>query len=108
VWAVPLTVIPPLIRPAFLLAYRLQPRKENIMNRTIASDVQPNAQRIATARFALNAAMEARGEDFPVSNEAVIDLLADLRHFCSARHIDFALCDRIAQTSFDVEFGGQR
>jgi hypothetical protein len=79
------------------------------MNRAISSDGLPNAQRIATARSALKAAMETRGEDFPVSNEAVIDLLADLRHFCTARHIDFALCDRVAQTSFDAEItGGQR
>jgi hypothetical protein len=81
------------------------------MNRTISSssDGLSNAQRIATARSALRAAMATRGEDFPVSNGAVVDLLADLRHFCTARHIDFAMCDRMAQTNFDAEIsGGQR
>ncbi len=53
--------------------------------------------------------MWARGDDFPVCDEAVIDLLADLRHFCIARHIDFAACNAIAEGHFDTEIsGGQR
>jgi hypothetical protein len=64
---------------------------------------------MATARSALRAAMLGRCDDFPVSNDAVIDLLADLRHFCTARHIDFAMCDRMAQANFNAEIsGGQR
>jgi hypothetical protein len=67
---------------------------------------RPNAQRIGTARSALSAAMWARGEDFPVSDEAVINLLADLRHFCIARHINFAGCNAIAEGRFKAEISG--
>ena len=67
---------------------------------------RPNAQRIGTARSALSAAMWARGEDFPVSDEAVINLLADLRHFCIARHINFAGCNAIAEGRFKAEING--
>ena len=49
----------------------------------------PNARRIATARSALSAAMAARGDCPVISDDAVIELLADLRHFCAARRIDF-------------------
>jgi len=69
---------------------------------------RPNAQRIGTARSALSAAMWARGEDFPVSDEAVINLLADLRHFCIARHINFAGCNAIAEGRFKTEINGGR
>jgi hypothetical protein len=67
---------------------------------------RPNAHRIGTARSALNAAMWARGEDFPISDEAVINLLADLRHFCIARHINFTDCNRIAEGRFNAEIDG--
>jgi hypothetical protein len=67
---------------------------------------RPNAQRISTARSALTAAMWARGEDFPVSDEAVINLLADLRHFCIARHINFTACNGIAEGRFLTEING--
>jgi hypothetical protein len=50
--------------------------------------------------------MWARGDDFPVCNDAVVDLLADLRHFCIARHIDFAACDAIAESRFNAEISG--
>jgi hypothetical protein len=50
--------------------------------------------------------MWARGEDFPVSDEAVINLLADLRHFCIARHINFAGCNAIAEGRFKAEING--
>ena len=60
------------------------------MSNTSAS--LPNPRRVATARSALSAAMWARSENTG-SDEAVIDLLADLRHFCAARHIDFAAFD---------------
>ena len=64
---------------------------------------RPNAQRIGTARSALSAAMWARGDDFPLTDEAVINLLADLRHFCIARHINFTACNGIAEGRFNSE-----
>jgi hypothetical protein len=67
---------------------------------------RPNAQRIGTARSALTAAMWARGEDFPVCDEAVINLLADLRHFCTARRINFTVCNAIAESRFNNEISG--
>jgi hypothetical protein len=69
---------------------------------------RPNAQRITTARLALNAAMSARGDNPAIADEAVVDLLADLRHFCIARRIDFADCDQIAATHFAIEISGGR
>jgi hypothetical protein len=73
---------------------------------SIPDPARPNAQRISTARSALTAAMWARGEDFPVSDEAVINLLADLRHFCIARHINFSACNGIAEGRFNAEISG--
>ena len=67
----------------------------------------PDARRVATARSALSAAMWARGDN-PASDEAVIDLLADLRHFCAARHIDFAKCNATAESHFTAEINGGR
>ena len=72
-----------------------------------APSTLPNARRVATARSALSAAMWARGEN-PASDEAVIDLLADLRHFCAARHIDFASCNAQAKAHFETEISGGR
>jgi len=68
----------------------------------------PNPQRIATARSALSAAMWARGDNPAIADEAVIDLLADLRHFCAARRIDFAACNEAAETHFANEISGGR
>ena len=73
---------------------------------SIPDPARPNALRISTARSALTAAMWARGEDFPVSDEAVINLLADLRHFCIARHINFTACNGIAEGRFLTEING--
>ena len=70
--------------------------------------VLPNARRVATARAALNAAMAARADLPAICDEAVIDLLADLRHFCSARHIDFSECDRVACSHYQTEIAGGR
>ncbi len=67
---------------------------------------RPNAQRIGTARSALSAAMWTRGDDFPLTDEAVINLLADLRHFCIARHINFTACNGIAEGRFKAEISG--
>jgi len=71
-------------------------------------DSLPNARRIATARSALSAAMAARGDCPALSDDAVVELLADLRHFCAARHIDFGTCSRAAQTRFETEIRGGR
>jgi nitrate reductase cytochrome c-type subunit len=73
---------------------------------SIPEPARPNAQRIGTARSALSAAMWARGEDFPVCDEAVINLLADLRHFCMARHINFTACNAIVEDRFKTEIDG--
>jgi hypothetical protein len=78
------------------------------MNSTTSSDSLPNAQRIATARSALSAAMSARGDHPAIADEAVIDLLADLRHFCVARRIDFETCNRVAGAHFEAEISGGR
>jgi len=73
---------------------------------SIPEPPRPNAQRIGTARSALSAAMWARGDDFPLTDEAVINLLADLRHFCIARHINFSACNGIAEGRFQTEING--
>jgi hypothetical protein len=71
-------------------------------------ETSANAQRIATARVALKSASWARGDNPAICDEAVIDLLADLRHFCAARRIDYGSCDRRAQCHFEAEIGGPR
>ena len=73
---------------------------------SIPETSRPNAHRIGTARSALNAAMWVRGDDHPVCEEAVINLLADLRHFCIARHINFTACNGIAEGRFNAEIDG--
>ena len=66
-----------------------------------------NAHRIATARHALSSASWARGENPAICDEAVTDLLTDLRHFCMARRIDFDACNLIAQAHFEAESGAK-
>jgi hypothetical protein len=61
------------------------------------------AAHIETARAALARAAWTRGEAPHYGDEAVIDLLADLKHFCVAANIDFATCDRLAEVHFDAE-----
>lgn len=73
---------------------------------SIPETSRTNAHRIGTARSALNAAMWVRGDDHPVCEEAVISLLADLRHFCIARHINFTACNGIAEGRFNAEISG--
>jgi hypothetical protein len=68
----------------------------------------PNARRIATARAALTTAMAVRADCPIMSDHAVIELLADLRHFCAGRSIDFASCNEIAQQQFLHEMNGGR
>lgn len=59
-----------------------------------------NAIRIETARAALARAAWVRGEAPRYGDEALIDLLADLRHFCAACGIDFEACDRLGALHF--------
>ena len=73
---------------------------------SIPESARSNAQRITTARLALKSASWARGDDPGVCDEAVIDLLADLRHFCIARHIDFTACNETADACFKTEING--
>ena len=47
-----------------------------------------------------------RWDYFPVSDDTVINLLADLRHFCIARHINFTACNGIAEGRFQTEISG--
>ena len=60
----------------------------------------PNARRIATARAALTTAMAVRADCPVISDDAVIEMLADLRHFCAGRNNDFATCNDVAQEHF--------
>ena len=79
------------------------------MTRTPSAKALPDARRIATARSAFSAAMWARGDGFPVSDDTVTNLLTDLRHFCTARRINFTGCNAIAESRFNKEIsGGQR
>ena len=66
-----------------------------------------DAHRIATARHALASASWARGDNPAICDEAVTDLLTDLRHFCVARRIDFDACNLMAQDHFEAETGAQ-
>jgi len=61
------------------------------------------AQRILTAQYAICSASWARGDLPEVSEEAIVDLLADLMHFCSAERIDFLDSVRIATEHLKVE-----
>jgi hypothetical protein len=65
-----------------------------------------DAHRTAIARCGLLAASQARGIDYPIADEAVTNLLADLRHFCAARRIDFERCARLASIHFENDIGG--
>lgn len=64
------------------------------------------ANRIATARSALNSAALSRGLEPAIADEAVTELLTDLRHFCRARRIDFYLCDADAHRHFEIDLAG--
>lgn len=65
-----------------------------------------NDRRIDAARAALARAAWVRGETPCYGDEAVIDLLADLRHLCTAAGIDFDTCNRLAAMHFANENGG--
>lgn len=66
------------------------------------------ADRIATARSALKSAAFCRGFQPAIADEAVTELLTDLRHFCGARRIDFDRCNAAADRHFVVEMKGGR
>jgi hypothetical protein len=53
-----------------------------------------------TARAALARAAWIRGETPDYGEDAVTDLLADIRHFCAAFSLDFGRCDRVAAMHF--------
>lgn len=61
---------------------------------------------IETARAALARAAWVRDETPDYGEDAVTDLLADIRHFCAAFSLDFDRCDRVAAMYFEAEHGG--
>jgi hypothetical protein len=61
---------------------------------------------IESARAALARAAWVRGETPDYGEDAVTDLLADIRHFCAAFSLDFDRCDRVAAMHFEAEHGG--
>ncbi|WP_412033194.1 hypothetical protein ACLIR7_08895 [Nitratireductor aquimarinus] len=65
-----------------------------------------NQDHIRTARAALARAAWVRGGSPAYNEDAVTDLLADLRHHCVAAGLDFARCERIAAMYFMAENGG--
>lgn len=62
--------------------------------------------RIEAARAALARAAWARGHAPAYGEDAIIDLLADIRHWCCAAGLDFARCDHIAWAFHQDENGG--
>ena len=62
--------------------------------------INPNRMHVVTAEEALKAVYD------DVSEKAIADLLADLRHLCDARRLDFAKLDRRAYRSYDAEMAG--
>lgn len=64
-----------------------------------------NRIHIETARAALARAARARGETPAYGEDAVTDLLADIRHLCAAAGFDFDRCDRVAAMHFEAEQG---
>lgn len=64
-----------------------------------------NHLRIETARAALARAAWVRGETPAYGEDDVTDLLADIRHLCTAAGLDFERCDRIAAMHFHDENG---
>lgn len=68
--------------------------------------VMRNLAHIETARFALASAAWARGEAPAYGEDAVTDLLADIRHFCTAAGLDFERCSRVAGMYVADETGG--
>ncbi len=61
---------------------------------------------IEAARAALARAAWVRGESPAYGEDAVTDLLTDIRHLCVAAGLDFARCDRVAAIHFAAQIGG--
>jgi hypothetical protein len=61
---------------------------------------------VETARAALARAAWLRGEAPAYGEDAVTDLLADIRHLCAVAGLDFGRCDRVAAMHFEAEHGG--
>ncbi|WP_082549595.1 hypothetical protein [Mesorhizobium sp. Root552] len=60
---------------------------------------------IETARAALARAAWARGEKPAYDEEAIIDLLADMRHWCRNAGVDYDRCDQCAASHYRNEIG---
>lgn len=60
---------------------------------------------IEAARAAMARAAWVRGESPAYGEDAVTDLLTDMRHLCAAGGLDFARCDRVAAMHFAAENG---
>lgn len=62
--------------------------------------------RIEAARAALARAAWARGQSPAYGEDAIIDLLADIRHWCAAAGYGYSRCDHIAWAVCQDEHGG--
>jgi len=60
---------------------------------------------IETARAALARAAWARGEKPAYDEEAIADLLADMRHWCRKANVDYGRCDQRAASYYQNELG---
>ncbi|WP_406873334.1 hypothetical protein WHT83_06465 [Aminobacter sp. P9b] len=65
-----------------------------------------NNVHIEAARAALARAAWVYGQAPAYGQEAVSDLLADLRHFCAVTGLDFAACHAASDRYFIEETGG--
>lgn len=64
----------------------------------------PNHERAGAASLAMDAYVRAKGSAGRVSlDEALIDLLTDLRHFSDAQELDFGSAVRISEYHFEEE-----
>ena len=61
---------------------------------------------IEVARAALARAAWTRGHTPTYDEDAVTDLLADIRHFCAVAGHDFERCNRVAAMHFNDESRG--
>lgn len=61
---------------------------------------------IETARAAMARASWRRGQSPRYDEDAVSDLLADIRHFCAVASHDFDRCSHVAAMYFQDENGG--
>lgn len=60
----------------------------------------PNRIHVVTAEKALKSVYDA------VNDEAIADMLSDLRHLCDAKRLDFAKLDRRAYRNYAGEMAG--